>query len=284
MSARAVHVVVVAYHAAEALDRTLAALGGKLPVTVVDNSRSDAVRTVSQGRSATYLAAASNAGFAAGVNQALRVLVQGAAQDVLLLNPDALISAKGVAELAAALQASERVAALAPRLVDEQGAPQRVLWPFPSPWRAWLETVGLGRLPLGARFAIGAVLLLRWEALREVGFFDERFFLYAEETDWQRRARSRGWQAALHPAVSAVHSGAGTSPDPRRRELLFHAAHETYVRKWYGTPGWWTYRAAVVAGAALRVLLLRDERRREAARRLRLYARGPCCALAGRGW
>ena len=283
MSIRALHVVVVAYHAADALDRTLAALDSTLPVTVVDNSQSDAVRSVSRKWGAEYVETANNTGFAAGVNTALRVILRGSPQDVLLLNPDETISAGEIAELATALHASERVGAVAPRLVDEEGKPQRVLWPFPSPGHAWREAVGLARLQTGARFAVGAVLLLRWEALREVGLFDERFFLYAEEADWQRRALGLGWHAAMHPAITAVHGGAGTSPDPIRREMLFHAAQETYVRKWHGVPGWWVYRAAVVVGAALRVALLRDERREGAGRRLHLYVRGPCRAIAAPG-
>jgi len=283
VSVRAVHIVVVAYHAADTLDRTLSAVDSTLPVTVVDNSQSDAVRAVSQKWGAEYVETTSNAGFAAGVNTALRVILKGTPQDVLLLNPDASISSDEVDELAAVLSAGDRVAAVAPQLVDEEGRPQRVLWPFPSPGHAWLEAVGLARLQTGARFAVGAVLLLRWEALREVGLFDERFFLYAEEADWQRRALGLGWHAAMHPAITAVHGGAGTSPDPTRREMLFHAAQETYIRKWFGAPGWWVYRAAVVVGAALRVALLREECREGARRRLRLYVRGPCRAIAAPG-
>ena len=88
-----------------------------------------------------------------------------------------------------------------------------------------------------AGFVIGAVLLIAREALDEVGLFDERFFLYAEETDWQRRARARGWEAAVCGDASAHHEGAGTSENPLRREMLFQAAQETYIRKWYGAAG-----------------------------------------------
>ena len=126
-----------------------------------------------------------------------------------------------------------------------------------------------------ADFVIGAVLLLRWEALQQVGELDERFFLYGEETDWQRRAAQLGWRAALCPDVVAVHDGAGSSDDPSRREVLFHAAQETYIRKWYGRRGWWAYRAAACAGATARAVMLSGDRRAEAARRARLYVRGP---------
>jgi GT2 family glycosyltransferase len=178
----------------------------------------------------------------------------------------------------------DRVAAISPQLVDEHGHEQRVAWPFPSPRRAWVEAVGLGRS--GAKhtyYVIGAVLLLRWEALKDVGLFDERFFLYAEEADWQRRARAHGWSSLLATDAVASHRGAGTSSDPGAREALFHAAHETYIRKWYGASGWWIYRSAAVLGAAGRSLVLSGERRTAAARRARIYFRGPRrYAAAGR--
>jgi GT2 family glycosyltransferase len=122
---------------------------------------------------------------------------------------------------------------------------------------------------------IGAVLLLRWDALSQVGLFDERFFLYAEEVDWQRRALALGWRSAVCDEVVASHIGAGTSDDPLRREALFHAAHETYIRKWYGRRGWWVYRTAACLGAAARAAVLPGGRRAEARRRALLYLRGP---------
>jgi GT2 family glycosyltransferase len=145
----------------------------------------------------------------------------------------------------------------------------------------WAEAVGLGRLPTRQIFLAGAVLLLRREAVLDVGPFDERFFLYAEEADWQRRARERGWASALCPDAVAEHVGGGTSMHASRRETLFHAAQETYIRKWYGRSGWLAYRVAACLGAAARALVLRHERRKEAARRTLLYLRGPrrCATL-----
>jgi GT2 family glycosyltransferase len=276
-------VVVVAYHEPEALDRCLAALEGQLAVTVVDNSSSAEVRAVAERHAASYLDSGTNVGFAAGVNSALATLGPDAG-DVLLLNPDATIGPLELAKLAAFMHApeNERVAAVSPRLLDGAGHEQRVAWPYPTPLRMCLEAVGLGRVPYRGAFLIGAVLLLRGEALRAVGRLDERFFLYAEETDWQRRALDAGWRSAICPDVTARHAGAGSSSDPRRREALFHAAQETYIRKWFGRGGWSVYRAAACAGAGARALLLTRERRAEAARRMRLYLLGPRrCAAVG---
>jgi GT2 family glycosyltransferase len=274
---RPLHVVVVAYHRPRQLDRCLAAIGGAAATTVVDNSRSAGVCAVAVRHGAEYIDPRENLGFGAGVNVALRRLLDGPRRDVLLLNPDATLAPRDLGTLAEYLHrpGNERVAAVSPRLNGPDGGEQRVVWPFPSPARAWAEAFGLGRLPGRHTFAIGAVLLLRWEALRQVGLFDERFFLYAEETDWQRRALTLGWRSELCDGVVASHIGAGTMDDPLRREALFHAAHETYIRKWFGRRGWWAYRSAACLGAAARAVVLRRERRAEAARRARLYLRGP---------
>jgi GT2 family glycosyltransferase len=274
--------VVVAYYAAEQLERCLAGLDRQVPATIVDNSSSKKVAAVADRHGATYVDSGSNRGFAAGVNVALAQLEEERA-DVLLLNPDAVVRPGAVRELAQFLHRPEnaRVAAVTPRLVGSEGEEERPAWPFPSPMRMCVEAVGLGRLPARRTFAVGAVLLLRREAIDEVGLFDERFFLYAEEADWQRRARKRGWTSAVCMDAVSEHVGAGTSSNIRRREMLFHAAQETYIRKWYGRAGWWIYRLAACLGAGARTLVLTHERRREAARRLRLYLRGPrrCAVL-----
>jgi GT2 family glycosyltransferase len=278
-------VVVVAYHAPEELDRCLTPLAREFDVTVVDNSSSTAVRTVALAHGVEYLDAGTNLGFGAGVNVALRKLRTGPPQDVLLLNPDAVLARCDLQVLAQYLHQPDnaRVAAVSPGLRGIDGAEQRVVWPFPSPTRAWAEAVGLGRLPSQCSFVIGAVLLLRWDALLEVGLFDERFFLYAEETDWQRRACALGWKSAVCSSVVAEHRGAGTSESAFRREVLFHAAQETYVRKWHGPAGWWAYRCAMCTGAVARTLVLGGERRSEAGRRAKIYVRGPRrCALLAR--
>jgi GT2 family glycosyltransferase len=284
VSVSRVHVVVVAYGAVRELDTSLSALGAAFPVTVVDNSSSTDVGAVAEARDANYVDAGANLGFGAGVNIALSRLEQAPPEYVLLLNPDAILAPAELERLTAYLdgERNSRVAAASPALVGRDGVRQRVVWPFPSPWRAWVEAFGLGRrLPSRQTFVIGAVLLLRWSAIVEVGLFDERFFLYAEEMDWQRRATDLKWRSSLCAEVVAVHSGAGASADPVRREALFHAGQETYIRKWFGSRGWWSYRSAAAFGAVVRAMVLRGERKTAARLRVKLYLRGPrrCAGL-----
>lgn len=270
---RGLDVIVVAYGAPELLAEALAPVRD-LDVTVVDNSSSPAVREVVERFCATYVDPGRNGGFAAGVNEGLRRR-RHTDGDVLLLNPDAVVTFEAVTELQRALATDPGLASVGPSQTDAAGTPSRVTWPFPTPGRTWLEAIGLSRLNRGADFVIGSVLLLRGEALAHVGGFDEGFFLYSEETDWARRATLLGWRHAEIPSAVAVHVGAATSTDAQVREARFHASLERYLRKHYGPVGWAVARAGQIAGSAARAAVLPGERRAAALTRLSLYLRGP---------
>ncbi|QJW35975.1 glycosyltransferase [Cellulosimicrobium protaetiae] len=270
-------VVVVAYGSPAMVRDALAPLAGKYPITVVDNSSLPEIREITELAGGRYLDPGRNGGFAAGVNHALAHR-QAPGADVLLLNPDAVVTPEDVETLHRALHASPRVASVGPQQVDDEGTPARVVWPFPSPAATWIEAVGLARLrrtPADRSFVIGSVLLLDAAAVEELGGLDERFFLYAEETDWAYRAVRAGWRHAVVPEARATHLGGATSTDPTRRETHFHASQERYLRKHHGRAGWAVARVGAVLGAAVRSVALTGEGRASARRRLRLYLTGP---------
>lgn len=215
-----------------------------------------------------------NGGFAAGVNVGL-ANQENPKSDVLLLNPDAVIRADDVERLHAALRADPGLASVGPRQVDESGAPIRVAWPFPSPLGTWLDAVGLSRLRPRAEYVSGAILLLRAEAIADVGPFDDRFFLYAEEADWQYRARLRGWRHQVIESVTAMHAGGATSSDEQMRQTHFHASHERFLRKHHGALGWQVARLGQLAGDLLRAGLRSGVARERLLARSSLYLRGP---------
>lgn len=269
-----VEIVVVAYGSVELLDRALAPLTHRYRVVVVDNSSNPLVRALCERHGVRYLDPGVNGGFAAGANHGLRECLTPDV-DVLLLNPDAVVEPHDIDLLREALRSDPTLASVGPAQVDAEGRAARVAWPFPSPLRTWLINLGLGSLTAREDFVIGSVLLVRGAALADVGGLDERFFLYAEETDWARRARHAGWRHGVVPGARALHLGAATSADSRLRETHFHASQELYFRKHFGASGWAVNRLGVLAGTAARVLVLRGDERADASRRFVLYARGP---------
>jgi GT2 family glycosyltransferase len=276
--ARGVEVVVVAYGRPDLLEQALGPVRS-FPVTVVDNSSSQAVAEVCARLGVRYLDPGRNGGFGAGVNHALAHRVDPHA-DLLLLNPDAVVGRDDVLRLHDALLADPGLASVAPSQVDEAGRPGRVSWPFPTPGGTVLVAAGLGRLLPRDGFVIGSVMLLRVEALQQVGGFDESIFLYAEETDWAFRAHQLGWRHREVPAARALHLGAATSTDSVRRETHFHAGQERYFRKHYGAARWQVVRGAALLGAAARAVVLTGVRGQEAQARAALYRTGPLRAEA----
>lgn len=272
-SAPELEVVVVAYGSPDLLRRALEPVA-ELPVTVVDNSSMPEIAELCAELGVRYLDPGRNGGFAAGVNVALADRLRPGA-DVLLLNPDAAVSAADVAVLHRALRARADLASVGPAQVDDDGRTARVEWWLPSPGGTWLEALGLARLRRDPSYVIGSVLLLRAEALAQVGGFDDHFFLYAEEADWAYRADRLGWRHAAVPQARAVHVGAGTGGDARRREAHFHASQERYLRKHYGTVGWQWARLGQWLGASVRAVLLPGDRGLAARRRAALYRLGP---------
>ncbi|MEG3614417.1 glycosyltransferase [Isoptericola haloaureus] len=273
-------VVVVAYGGTELVRQALDPLVGAYPLTVVDNSSLPGIREIAEQAGALYLDPGRNGGFAAGVNHALAHR-RHPGRDVLLLNPDAVVEPDDVARLQRTLHRGPGIASVGPRQVDGDDRPARVVWPYPSPMGAWVEALGLGglrRVPARRSFVVGSVLLLAAEALDDVGGFDERFFLYAEESDWAYRANRRGWRHVVDPDVEARHLGGASSADATRRDTHFYASQEHFQRKHFGAAGWQVARAGSVLGAAVRTAVTRGDRHETARRRLRLYVGGPAAA------
>lgn len=272
-------VLVVAYGPTQHLRRCLGMLENRFPVLVVDNSSSPATKHVALEYQARYVDAESNLGFAAGVNRGLAEMDLSGC-DVLLLNPDATIDPSQVETLRRCLHAAEDVACAAP-FQHRPGSPvgPQVRWPFPTPWRAWAEAVGLGRLrrvrDVENGYLVGSILAINGSALLAVGGFDEGFFLYGEEADWERRATLSGWRLRYCAEASAEHQGAATDADAGQRALRFHAGVERYLRKWHGSLGWRSYQTATVLTALRRAALSATGQRGEALRLAQLYAAGP---------
>jgi GT2 family glycosyltransferase len=242
------------------------------PVVVVDNGASAEVEQIAAAAGARYEATPRNLGFAGGVNVGLQLV--GPARDVLLLNPDACLDWADVLRLQQALRSDPTLAAVAPALAGADGAPQRTVWPVPTPVSVWADALGVERVVRGPTFLSGAVLLLRAEAVAEVGGFDEQFFLYAEETDWQQRALRADWRVRVVPDVVAVHVGGATSASEDERVRRSTRSALAYARKWYPGAGAHVMRAGSVVAAARRAATSDASVRHEQAVRLRALVSG----------
>jgi GT2 family glycosyltransferase len=194
------------------------------------------------------------AGFGENHNTVIRAT---SGRYVYVLNEDTTSEDWGFDRLVAHLDANPRVAALGPELVYPGGRRQDSAWRFPTPFVSTLALPTLGKLGIkqshgGATrevdWVMGAALLLRRDALDEVGLFDEEFFLYSEEVDLQLRLRRAGWKVEYFPEVSVVHHESQFSAGiPERRINEMWRSRHRYWRKHHSAAG--ARIAAVSTGA-----------------------------------
>ena len=81
-----------------------------------------------------------------------------------------------------------------------------------------------------------AAMLVRREAAAEVGYLDPEFFVYSDETDFQKRLHDAGWRVLFVPGAEAVHHEQLTNDRVagRRRLVEFHRNRDLYMRKHHG--------------------------------------------------
>ncbi len=227
------------------------------------------------------------AGFGANHNTVIRATT---GRYVFVLNEDTTSEDWGFERMVAHLDANSRVAALAPRLVYPDGRPQDSAWRFPSPTAAALGLFTLSRVGIvqsrgsetrDVDWAMAAALLLRREALDEVGLFDEEFFIYSEETDLARRLRREGWRTQYFPHVTVVHHESQFSAGiPERRINEMWRGRHRYWRKHHSAAG--AGVAALCTGAQYAARAVLGARDRDFAGRMRLHARD-AIRVRGRG-
>jgi GT2 family glycosyltransferase len=211
-------------------------------VWVVDNGSSDGTpEIVAETFPAVHLIASQeNLGFAAGNNLALRKILgntQHATRDtqyVWLLNPDTEVLPGATSALLSALKAYPRAGVVGAKLLYPDGSLQQSVFRFPGLAQLLFELLSLparlyetslnGRYPrrLYARerpFAVdhplGAAMMVRAEAVAQVGLMDEEYHMYCEEIDWCWRMREAGWRALCVPAAQVIHhAGQSTAQVP----------------------------------------------------------------------
>ncbi len=210
-----------------------------LEVVVVDNDSSDGSREAVLERfpAVRLVRNAANRGFPAAANQGIRGT---RSEFVLLLNPDAEIVAGTLEGFLKVARDRPRAGALGALVRNPDGSvypsarkvptlgeglAHTVLAPF------WADNPFSRRYRLGGwdrqgerlvDWVSGSSMLLRREALEQVGVFDERFFMYVEDMDLCTRMRSAGWEVWFCPELEIEHIG-GTATAGKRRMTLEHS-------------------------------------------------------------
>lgn len=239
-------------------------------VFVDNNSEDNTLEVCGLVSEANLIVNRENRGFTQAVNQGLRYARNH--QYFVLLNPDLAIGLGRLREIIKYLDDNPEIAICSPSIVNEDGSPQE-FWTVKPGLVSILvyditlslfKYIGFMRrrygtlderdvdISLDPGVVKGACLTARVSLLDIVGLFDERFFLYYEETDWCRRAKDAGFRLGIVPGVKAVHKGGGSAlTRESARNMLFRSRY-IFLRKHYGLIGEYTVRFADLVTGLLR--------------------------------
>lgn len=222
-------------------------------VIVVDNHSSDGSQDMVRRDfpATTLIANSDNKGFAAANNQGIAVS-QG--RYVLLLNSDAFVEDGTIDEMVAFMDARPDAGMAACKLLYEDRRLQRSCNRFPTLETELYTAVGLeklfphhrvfGKYLLGdwdyddvrtVDVVMGAFMLVRRDAIDQVGVMDEGYFMYSEEVDWCYRFKQAGWKTYFNPRTQAVHLWGGTSKQVRWEMFIeLYRSRLRFFRRSYG--------------------------------------------------
>jgi GT2 family glycosyltransferase len=247
-------VIIVTFDSAREIGGCLQALRDTPPrlphdILVVDNASTDDTLAVlaRDWPDVRVLTNDANRGFGAATNRGIR---ETSGDRLLILNPDARVTAGAIDRLLAALDAEPAIAIAGPRLVDDAGRAevsygrhigplaelgqklrvraQEGRWPVVA---AWIERqTQVARFP---DWVSGACWVARRDVLVAVGLFDERFFLYTEDVDLCASVRAQGGLIRFSPEAQVVHARGSSRATARsaaeqayrRSQIAFYQKH-----------------------------------------------------------
>ncbi len=221
-------------------------------IIVVDNGSSDATVPMLHAEFPQVLLIQNtqNEGFTRPLNQALK---QAKGRFLIALNPDTIIHAHTFTPLLAYMEAHPQVGILTPKVLNADGSLQkqcrrgeaRPLEVFGYffhlaklfPHNRALDGYLMSYLPeneiVEVKAVSGSFMLIRRAVIEQIGFFDEGFFAYQEDSDFCFRARQAGWKIIYNPQAQITHFGGmgGSGSQPMRGIYEWHRSFFRYYRK-----------------------------------------------------
>lgn len=276
-------------------------------IIVIDNASTDdsASMVKNDFPNVILIENSENRGFAAANNQGMAA---AKGRYVLLLNSDTLVLNNAVAGTVHFTDENPQAAVTGCRVLNPDRTLQRTCFMFPSVLNMLLSSTYLYKLFPKSRFfgreqmtwwdrndvrpvdvVTGCFMLVRRDAIEQVGMMDEQFFMYCEETDWCYRFRKNGWKVMFAPAGEIIHfGGQSTAQKPVAMIVQLRLSILKFMKKHYSRPAYIIARFLVALFFALRLpvwlvkAFVRPAARGEATIKMKAYAAGVVSCLFGR--
>jgi N-acetylglucosaminyl-diphospho-decaprenol L-rhamnosyltransferase len=278
-AARDIAVIVVSYNTRDLTLQAVAsarAASAGLDATIIVADNGSADGTVAAVRAAHPDVAIDenhdNPGYAGAIN---RAAAAHPFPHLCAMNADVVLEPGCLATLRDFLVEHPACGLVGPALGYPDGAPQPSAKRFPTLGVAVAEVLELHALapknrwvrrfyyagrdltrPAEVDTVSGAVMMLRGEAFRAIGGFDEGFRMYFEETDLCRRLRDRGHAVAFCPSARAVHRHGASTRQTSVRQVEYYLSYVRYFRKHHHRVAGAALRAAIALAALGRMAAL----------------------------
>lgn len=272
-------IVIVNWNGAELLRNCLASVANAqgslaVQVIVVDNDSWDGSREMVQWKFPQFQLVNSGANLGFGkANNLARPLARS--DLVLFLNPDTVLLENSLAPMVEFIRRHPEIGALGCKMREEDGTPHELpLQWSPTPWTQFLHLLlATNNMPSGLKKLLpyadprhsgfvtklyGGCIMARKTALDAIGWFDERYFMYAEDVDLCYSLLQRGWKLYYLSEAEIIHIAGGTSRKTKREFPILMMCESIcqLMRKYYGRAGGLLYRLGVFTSCHFRLLLL----------------------------
>lgn len=249
---------VVNWNSGELIKKTLESLAAQAldEIFVIDNSSKDFSPLIAETLGFEVLKNSKNVGYAAAANQAMRYAESKKADFALITNPDVTLQEGAVKFLAQVLDRDAKAAAASPLVVSEKTGLVEAAW-YELNFRHLIaaphgknDSLQNYASTLSVPAIAGVSWMLKLDAFKKIGNFNEEFFLYHEDIEWCYRAKLSGYSVVLVPEAKAYH--AGFCGDPKREFLKSYFLGRNsvlFARRWlagFERLKFWAFLAASV--------------------------------------
>lgn len=285
MTAYTVSIIIVSYNTKDLIQECIQSIVDKTEsidyeIIVVDNASTDCTKETicSNFPQIKFIANKTNVGFGAANNMGIKIAL---GKYLFLLNPDTILTNNAIKLFYDFMenQIHQNVWCCGGALVSREFKPDITYSNFPSLWQVcfefglhalfrkyYLEKIAIGIPwsnkhinPFNVPVISGADMFIRRSLLDQIGYFDEDFFLYYEETELSWRAHKKGFISKIIPNIKIIHIGGQSTKNLNLKKIeIFETSRFLFFKKSYGTTTAFIARFLYIFWNFIRYLIRRD--------------------------